>query len=117
MRFSNDVFTFADTASHNFPAIDTNQVLALSVQASFSENTAAGTVKLQASNDFSTAGNLAGTFVPTNWVDIAGATVTVVAGATVLIPKTEVSYNYVRVVFTQTGGAGTMTVNVCSMGY
>lgn len=117
MRFSNDVFTAADTGSVNFAAVDTNQIIAVSALATFSENTAAGTLKLQASNDHSAAGNLAGAFVPTNWVDISGATVTIVAGASVLIPKTEVCYNYIRLVFTRTGGAGTMQVNLCSLGY
>ena len=96
-------------------SIDSNQIYAASFQASFGGDvTAAGDVKIQASNDVCGYGNLAADFVPTNWTDIPNASATVVAGASVLItvPLAPFSYRWLRVVFTRTGGAGTITVNM-----
>lgn len=94
------------TGNINGAPIPANQLFAASVLATFSENTAAGTIKLQASNDAPIAGQQA-PFAPVNWVDIPNATAAVTAGASVLVPMTQLAYQWIRVVFARTGGAGT----------
>lgn len=94
-------------------AIDTSQVLYISAQVV----TAGGSspsyaVKMQASNDICTTGNQPTPFVPTNWTDVSGAAVTVTTNGTMLIPKQELSYRWVRFVATFTSGTGNVTVNV-----
>lgn len=99
-------------ASKNFDPIAADQLFNCSAQIFFTDAASAGTLKLQGSNDFNKAGNFPGAFTPTHWNDITGASVVVAAGATSLIPKTDISYNYIRLVWTRTAGAGTMTLNV-----
>jgi hypothetical protein len=65
-----------------------------------------GTLKVQASDDFGQVGN----FQASNWSDISGATVTVTGNGAFLIPKTEICYRFVRLVYTNTG-TGTVSVN------
>lgn len=72
----------------------------MSAQAKFSDAAAAGTFKLQASNEVSS---------PTNWNDIPNTSQTVASGATTLIPYTLMCYQWVRLVFASSGGAGTIT--------
>ena len=66
---------------------------------------AAGTLKFQASNDVPVAANA----VPTNWSDIPSATVSVSGSGAYLIPKTDVCYEWVRLVYANSG-AGTISV-------
>jgi hypothetical protein len=70
--------------------------------------TIAGTLKLQGCNDAKAAAN---------WSDIANATVAVSSAGVYLIPKTEICYNFIRVVFTSSGGAGNVTVNLQALGF
>jgi hypothetical protein len=108
----------SDATSQNSAAIDAQGLFRISCQAVFSDSTAAGSVKLQGSNDPSTANNLPGLQTPTHWSDIPNTSQTVTAGATVLVPATEISYRFVRVVFIQTTpGVGTITANVVALGY
>ena len=72
---------------------------------------AAGTLKLQASNDEPTASNA----VPTNWSDIPSATVTVSGAGAFLIPKTDLCYQWVRLVYTNSG-TGTISVVIKALG-
>lgn len=91
-------------------ALPASQWVAVSMQASFSSGTSAGTVKIQCSNDVSGGKP---NFVPTNWSDVPGstATATVVAGATVLVyvPVNFVA-KYYRSAFTPSAGSGTYTI-------
>lgn len=117
MKFLNDVvFNAQAIASVNSAAIDCSQMVTVSLQASFTDAAAAGTIKLQASNDHTNAGNLP-TFTPTNWSDIPTATATSAAGATVLIAATNVCYQFIRVVWTRTAGAGTFTATLKTVNY
>ena len=70
----------------------------------------AGTLKMQASNDQPSDNSQ-----PTNWVDITGATVTVAGAGAYMIPKTEICYQYVRFVYTNTG-TGTIKVITKALG-
>jgi len=72
---------------------------------------AGGTLALQASNDDSQAAN----FVPTNWSAIPNATVTVTGNGSFLIPKTDLCYQWVRLVYTNTG-TGTISVVFKALG-
>lgn len=77
--------------------------------------TSTGTLKIQVSNDIGLPGP-SGTFVPANWVD-STQTVTVSAAGTALIPYFNYSYEYCRFVWTHNNGAaGTITVNVKTIG-
>jgi len=72
----------------------------------------AGTMKLQASND-DTNGEV--NTIPTNWSDIPSASVIVSGTGAFLIPKTEICYQYVRVVYTNTG-SGTISIVIKAIG-
>lgn len=102
----------ADTASFTGPALRTQQWVYSTFMAYFSEATAAGTIQLQFSNDPS--GNQSpANFVPVNWMNVPGtqATATVTAGASVVVyPPAGFVCQWMRVVFTRTGGAGTFSV-------
>ena len=96
------------TASANSAAIDTSNLLMVSIQAVVA-GTAAGTLKIVASNDAS----------PTNWSDISGATVAIADTGVYFIPKTELSYRWIRLVYTRTShtGSPTMSVNFNGIGF
>lgn len=99
--------------SANGDQIDASQIYAASFQAINGDTGAAGTVKIQASNDLCPAGYLPDAFTVTNWVDIPSASVAVVAGAPVLISLPNVTYRWLRVVFTETSpGNTTITVQM-----
>lgn len=105
------------TGSPASAAIDANQLFACSVQGVVAGSSPVGALKIQASNDVSIAGNLE-TFVPTNWTDIGmSAQVSVSGAGTVLIPKIDLSYRWIRIVFTFTSGTGTITAKVNASGY
>src|SRR5579872_4422788 len=107
MKFAPIVAIASQTSAGtiNSDAIPTQNVLSVSAQAVATGGSVAGTAKLQASNDNVTTGSGA---VPTNWTDIASATVSVSAAGTFLIPKTEICYQWIRVVYTNSGTGGTI---------
>lgn len=71
----------------------------------------AGTLKFQASNDYVVASNA----VPVNWSDIPSASIVVAGAGSYLIPKTEICYEYVRLIYTNTG-TGTISVVFKALG-
>lgn len=102
----------------NSAKLDARQLYSLSVIIVSSSGSNAGTLKLQGSNDPCAFGNVADDFTPTNWVDIASATVTVASGAIGTFQVNPICYAWLRVVWTPTGGAaGTITVNVNGQGF
>lgn len=103
-------------ASVNSAAFDASSMFAISGQIVFTDVAATGTAKLQFSNDFSNNGDL-GSFVPTNWNDIPSATVTVTVGSTNAIPMVDVCYQWIRLVWTRTAGAGTLIATIKSNGF
>lgn len=78
-------------------------------------STLAGTIKMQASNDFDNSADL-DSFSPSNWVDVASATATVTAATAFIMPKTDVCYQWVRFIFTASGGTGALTANIKTIG-
>jgi hypothetical protein len=94
-----------------------NQIFNITAIATFSDGAAAGSLVLQGSND-PAKGLDPSLFAPTTWVTIPGASATVASGATtVLVPTNPVCYNWIRVSWTRTGAAGTLTVAVATQGY
>lgn len=93
-------------------------IIRASVQVTLSSGTVVGTFVLQASNDM--ANDKAVQFVPTNWNTI-GSVTTVVASTTIvtgvnqslLMPATEMGYNYLRVIYT--GATGHPVTGRCSI--
>jgi len=67
---------------------------------------AAGTLKLQASNDDTS---------PSNWSDVPSAFVGVTGAGAYLIPKTDLCYQFVRLVYANTG-TGTISVTFKALG-
>lgn len=112
MKPLNEQALNAVTTSANSNAIDSSFHIAGSCQI-IASGTIAGAVKLQYSND---AQNTFG--LPTNWSDVPSATVTLTGTAGIFsIPKTDLCYNFVRVVFTVSGGTGSVTANYHSFAF
>jgi hypothetical protein len=90
-------------------AIDARFIQYATVQAEFTDSAAAGTLALQGSND---------PISPSNWSAIPGYTATVSAGATTTtaVPAQPLSYQFIRVSWVSTGGAGTLTANLHGWG-
>jgi hypothetical protein len=106
------VLTGPDTSTQIGAAIDASQLVSASFHAYFGDVTAAGTMKIQASNDLDPQGPVS-SFVPTHWADIPSATVATTLGAPQLITIQVLSYRWLRVVYTYTsGGSSTVTVNM-----
>ena len=69
-----------------------------------------GSFKLEASNDDVDLEDYAnGGKSPTNWSTVASSSVAIVAAGDVLYTVSEVPYRWVRVVYTNSGGAGSLT--------
>lgn len=103
-----------DDVSRTGSAINTGQWVSASFQPVFGDTDAAGTVKIQGSNDFFPAGTL-GPEVPTNWADIPNATSTITAGVGPMIVIPNMAFQFVRAVFTSTA-PGATTVRVLANG-
>lgn len=111
MRQLSDVIIPAQAAATvNSAPIPAVNLFSISAQI-VATGAAAGTMKLQASNDNPPNGPSA----VTHWNDITGATVAVAAAGSFLIPKTDICYEYIRVVYTNTG-TGTIMVTVKGLG-
>lgn len=97
-------------------AIPAAQVFNASLQAVVT-GTSTGTLKFQMSNDQPGPLTSTGAPKPTNWTDIASQTVAIAGANTYIIPKFDVCYEWLRVVFVHTNSAsGTITVNVKTNG-
>lgn len=105
MRQVNDnIIPIQTAATITTAAIPALNLFYCSAQASASSG-GAGTLKIQASNDEIQGINT----VPTNWSDIPSATIAVSGAGAFLIPKIDLCYQWVRLVYTNTG-AGTISV-------
>ncbi len=107
MRPSSElVINSANGATVNAAAIKCDQVFQCSVLVT-TTSTLTGTAKIQVSNDPYTPGQ-----TPTNWSDLASASVAVAGAGTVNIPKIDLCYNWIRVVWTNSTNTGTLKVYV-----
>lgn len=98
-------------------AIDASQIYAMSIVGTYSDGAAAGTLKLQGSNDVPPDTVAPPAFVPTNWADIAGGSIAVTAGGTMAAEKTSLCFRWVRVAWVRSAGAGTFTVRMNTQGF
>ena len=87
-------------------AIPVTQSTQASVVVTLTGSTGAGTVSVQASNDAPDSAFPIGEFVPTNWVAIPNASVAVSGTGQYLLPITGLAFQFIRVVFTHSGGSG-----------
>ncbi len=102
MRRSNfTYFTGSDHQNQTGAAIDANQLFSMSFEAVFGDVNAAGTFKLQASNDPASA--------PTNWVDLPSQTVNVTSGTSALLTIAQSAYRWIRAKYTSTA-TGVQTI-------
>lgn len=113
MRPSNILLLNALDISSNqaSAAIVTDFVNSISAQAVLTGSSPNGTLKFQGSNDAVFAPN-----TPTNWNDI-GTTATITDVGVYLIPKFDVCYSYVRLVWTKSSGTGTITAYSKAVGF
>jgi hypothetical protein len=115
MKYVNcNVLSASDASSQDGIVIESSQLFSASFQAYFGDDTAAGTVQIQASNDEFNAFYQPSVFTPTNWTNIPNASATVTAGASVLITLQYLSYRWMRAIYTSNSG-GSTTVNVTMM--
>lgn len=115
-KLSQLVLSGADTGSVNGSQLDCGEWVSASFQIVFGDSTAAGTFKLQASNDIFQPGGQSSNFTVTNWTDIPSATATIASGASALITVNVMSYRWIRAVYTRaSGGSTTVSVNVLAL--
>ncbi len=100
------VLSAADNQNTNGTAINMGQIFASSWQVIFGDTQAAGTLKLQASNDL-----LENTLTLLNWTDIPNQSATITSGSSALLTMTSSPYQWVRAVYTTTAtGAQTIAL-------
>lgn len=103
MRKTNPtVLSAADNQTTSGAAIDTNQIFGASFHMYFGDTNAAGTLKIQASNDIDNAQYLQGTFTPSKWVDIPNQSASITSGSAALLTLSNMAYRWVRPVYTTT---------------
>ncbi len=95
-------------------AIDASQLFSASFLASFGDDTAVGTFKLQASNDIPPAGAI--DFEPTNWADIPNQSANVTGGASKLLTLNSMAFRWVRPTWTMTA-TGQQSITCIDAGY
>ena len=101
--------------SFNSVAIDTSQVLYISAQVTVDASGTAPTftMKMQASNDIPNTGTMGiSGFAPTNWSDVASASVSFTSAGTKMIPSQQIGYRWIRFVNTYASGSGNASVTI-----
>lgn len=104
------ILSAASNQTTSSTAIDTNQTIAASFHAFFGDTQAAGSIKIEVSNDIYNAryNYPEGTFVPTAWTILS--TTSVASGASKLITVSPTSYRWMRATYADTAtGAQTIT--------
>jgi hypothetical protein len=110
------VLSAPDNASQTGSQFDVGQIASASFAPVFGDTSAAGTLKIQCSNDL-TNGVARNQFVPTNWCDIPNATSTIASGVGPAIVIGNMCFSYIRAVYTRSGGGTTtIVVNMNSIG-
>jgi len=117
-QVNKQILSGVNSATVNGDQIDSNQLINASFHLLIGDSTAAGTFKIQASNDVSQVGQSSSTFVVTNWVDIPGASVTQAAATQqAIISLSNMAYRWVRAVWIETTpGSTTAIVNMFAQG-
>lgn len=114
MRQLNDNLILSQAAATiTSAAIPALNLFSCSAQVSTTGAGAAGTLRLQASNDIAGMDGHPGP--PTNWSDIPSASVVASGAGAFLIPKTDLCYQWIRAIYTNTG-TGTFSVVLKALG-
>jgi hypothetical protein len=109
------ILSAVDTATATGSSYWVGQIVSASFCPVFGDTTAAGTVKIQCSDDVPTGAPQS--FTPTNWSDIPNATSTIVAGVGPAIVVPNMCFGWIRAVYTRTGGGSTtVVVNMNQLG-
>lgn len=95
-------------SSQNSSVQVAGQLVSASFQPLTTDTNAAGTVKIQCSNDPNNT-------TPVNWANIANATSTITAGVGSMIVLGNCAYNYLRAVWTPTGATLTISITFSSV--
>lgn len=96
-----NVLSAADNQTTNGIQIDSNQLFGMSFQAYFGDTQAAGTFKIQVSNDVAPIQYSSNsTFTVSHWVDLPSATTPIVSGGSAIITVNPSSYRWMRAVYT-----------------
>lgn len=99
-------------ATINSQAMQLLNMFGYNIQIVFT-GTPTGSFKLQASADPIYRGAPGHQYTPTNWTDVVNSTFSVSAAGNVMWNVSEVMYNYVRVVYSDSsGGASTAIITV-----
>lgn len=106
----------ADSLTTNGSQIDSNQLVSASFHAFFGDANAAGTVKIQASNDIFQDRYQASNFTVVNWVDVPNQSAAITAGASALLTIPQCSYRWLRAVYTSTGTGVQTAVPIADTG-
>ena len=125
MRFQNVVAfdAVSGKTSANSDPIDLCHIFMVSAHVTISNVDVTGSVTVQVSNDLpSGAQEYPARTAPASWVDVSGASATLAGAGGVydfLIPKMDVSYQWMRLAFTATNASatGTLTAKVASKGW
>ena len=115
MRNSNSIILSGNNTGNIVgPVEDAGQIVSASFQVICGDVTANGTVKIQMSNDVNSYGAFQGSFQPTNWTDISGASVSVASGvASNPIVISQMCFRWIRAVYTRSsGGSSTLAVQI-----
>lgn len=115
MRVLNDlVMNQADLSGSPVSTnIDASQMFSISLQAVVTGSSPVGVLSIQASNDMPLNGDMT-PFTPTNWNNFV--TVAVGSTGTFSIPKTDVSYQWIRTKYLRTSGTGNIDVRIKTNG-
>lgn len=94
--------------------INAGQILNIAFQATASDTTLAGTIQIQASNDPTPSSFMEKTFTPSNWVNVASASISLATGQGGRVVLVNPCAQWLRAVFTVTtpGVSGNVLVNV-----
>jgi hypothetical protein len=119
LRIKNEVLLSGvdNSTAKNTAAVDLENMLGYAIQCIFT-GSPMGTIKLQGSNDFNSDANFnVGTFAPTNWTDISGASSDITTAGSVLFNANGAYYRWVRAVWTPGSSSGALTVELNSKGF
>lgn len=120
MRVLNETLLSNGDASGNLTSAQglLAHVFGFSIQVEIT-GTAAGTIKLQGSNDPvpDTFGPSPSSYPVVNWSDIADSSQPVTGAGSVFYNFDGCFYNWVRVVYTASSGSGTMTITLNTKGF
>ena len=108
-QVNEDIIPVQTAATVTTPAFTSLNLLYMSAQIT-ATGAAAGTLKMQASND-----DFPNSTPPVNWSDVAGVSVVVSGAGAFLIPKTDICYQWIRFVYTNTG-TGTISLVLKAQG-